>query len=152
MAKISKKDRPPSDPIDSSSMVQFIMDGMEDALQAKWPEPINHIPHVDMYSTKNTLEISIDIPGVRKEDIEITLLQNTLKIVALKYECFEDDEINYICMERAFGRIFRTVEIPFPINTTQMKAYYKQGILKIILPRVEEKRGKPKSIAIETIE
>ncbi len=53
-------------------------------------------------------------------------------------------------MERSFGRALRTVEIPVPVNTNKIKALYRNGILRITMPRIEEKRGQPKKIDVET--
>ncbi|MCK5237313.1 MAG: Hsp20/alpha crystallin family protein, partial [Deltaproteobacteria bacterium] len=98
------------------------------------------------------LTIRVELPGVRAEDIEISILRNNLNIKAHKYECFEDNTTNYICMERSFGHIFRAVEVPVPVNTSEIKALYSKGILQITLPRIEEKRGQPKKIKVETDE
>lgn len=132
------------------NMVQFIVETMENANIARGMEPANHIPCVDMYSTDREIAVEIEMPGVRRQDIEVTLFKNTLSIKALKYECFDETNINYVCMERSFGRLFRTIELPFPVASDKIKAAYKNGILRIVLPRVDEKRGRPKEIKIET--
>jgi hypothetical protein len=137
MAKISKKQDPPKKAAEPDEMLEFIMEsmmeGMEDYLRLRGPEPINHVPQVD----------------ILREDIDVKLFKTTLNLKALKYDCFEEDKVNYMCMERSFGRIFRTVELPVPVNTSKTKAIYKNGILTIVMPRIEEKRGKPRSITIE---
>ncbi len=153
MAKISKKPCLPKEAASSDEMLQFIMEsmmeGMEDYLRLKGPEPINHVPQVDIFSSKEELVVEVEIPGVKREDIDVTIFKSTLNLKALKYECFEEDKVNYVCMERSFGRIFRAIELPVPVNTSKIKAVYKNGILCIVMPIVEEKRGKPKSITIE---
>ena len=111
-------------------------------------EPINHTPYVDMYSTKNELTLEIEMPGVRLEEIELSIFRGAINIRARKYECFEDNNVKYICMERSFGSLFRTIEIPMPIDSSMTKATYNEGILKVTFPRVSEKRGGPKKIKI----
>ncbi len=149
MAKMSKKPpvTPPAAEIDNIN--QFIFEGMEDTGVFLQPEPLTQIPNVDVYSNSNELVIEVELPGVKKEDIEVTLLKDTLTIRALKLECFEEDKINYVCMERAFGRIYRAVELPFPVDTMKIKAVYKNGVLTIIVPRVEDKRCASKRVNIE---
>lgn len=149
MAKSSRNPSNPKEPADKTNLVQFIMESVED-IGARGAKPANHLPYLDMYSTNREVVVEAEMPGVRREDIEVTLYKNTLSIKALKYECFDESNINYICMERGFGRVFRTVEVPFPVNPDAIKATYQNGILKIVLPRVEEKRGKPKKIGVET--
>jgi HSP20 family protein len=154
MAKISKKPSSPKEDLASDEMVQFIMESMmedmEDCMRLRGPEPINHIPHADIFSTEEELTVEVELPGVRREDIDISLFKNTLNIKAHKYECFEEDRVNYVCMERSFGRVFRTVELPMPVNSSKIKAFYRNGILTIVMPMVEEKRGKPKHIDVES--
>lgn len=112
-------------------------------------ETITHTPNLDVYSSPVEVVVEVEMPGVRKEDIEVTLLEDILTIKALKYECFDEDKVNYVCMERAFGRILRKVEIPFPVDTSRMKAVYKRGVLTVRIPRIEEKRGSAKKVPIE---
>jgi HSP20 family protein len=154
MAKIFKKPTSPENPLSSGEMVQHIMEsmmeGMEDCLRLRGPEPISYVPHVNMFSTKAELIVEVELPGVKREDIDVSLFKSTLNIKALKYECFEEDKVNYVCMERAFGRIFRSIELPMPVNSTKIKAFYKNGVLTIVIPKIEEKRGKPKQIAVES--
>lgn len=153
MAKISKKPSSPRQAPGKEEIDHYIMEnmmeGIEDCLRLRSPEPISHVPHVDVFSTRDELFVEVELPGVRTEDIDVSFLKNTISIKAIKYECFDEEKVNYVCMERDFGRIFRTVELPHPVNSSKIKACYKNGILSIVMPRVEEKRGKPRQITIE---
>lgn len=113
-------------------------------------EHITHVPNVDIFSTPGLFTVEVELPGIRKEDIEITIVKNTLTIRALKYECFDDEKVNYVCMERSFGRLCRVIDIPFPVNTSQIRAVCKNGILTITVPRVEDKRAHSKRVPIES--
>lgn len=113
-------------------------------------EPITHIPNIDMFSTAEVLTIEVELPGVRKEDMELALVKNTLRLTALKFECFENNKVNYVCMERNFGRLYRTLDLPFPVDTSKIKAVYKDGVLTVTIPRVEDKRSRARSVAIES--
>ncbi len=152
MAKISKKPPyPQQEATEKGNPLRFLMEGLDDASERCGMEPINHTPYVDMYSTSKEVVVEVEMPGVRHEDIEVTILENTLNIKAMKYECFEEENVNYVCLERSFGRIFRAIDIPLPVNTGEIKATYRKGILRIAIPRVEEKRGKPKRVPIESL-
>ncbi len=133
--------------IGENSTLQFIQEGITDDPQCT--ELVSHMPCIDMYSTTKELIIEVEMPGIRREDIEVVAFRDTINIKAFKYECFDDRNINYVCMERSFGKIFRVIELPLPVNTSHIKAVYSKGILKITLPRVEEKRGRPKRVEIE---
>lgn len=148
MAKISRK--PVQTPIRIENLNQFLFECLDDEAGFLSPEPITHVPPIDMFTTPSELLIEIELPGVRKEDIDITLYKNTLTIKAVKFECFEEDKINYVCMERSFGRMFRAVELPDPVDTSRIKANYVSGILTIIMPRVADKRNSRQKVAIES--
>lgn len=149
MAKISKK--PPQTPVKTeiNSLSQFVIEALEDPGVIQH-EPITHIPNVDMFSTPTEVVIEVELPGVRKEDINVSQVKNSITIKAFKVECYEDEKINYVCMERVFGRFFRTIEIPCPVDTVKVKAVLKDGILTLCIPRIADKRCDTKRIAIES--
>lgn len=147
MAKISKKP-PPAPKPDNNSLSRFVIEALEDPGVIQH-EPITHIPNADIFSTHSEVVIEVELPGVRKEDIDVSQVKSSITIKAFKFECYEDEKINYVCMERTFGRFFRTIEIPFPVDTVRVKAVFKDGILTLSIPRVEDKRCSTKRITIE---
>lgn len=110
---------------------------------------INHSPATDMFSTADSIIIEIELPGVRQEEVDISILRNTLTIKALKYECFDEKKVNFVCMERSFGKFFRVIDIQCPVDTTRTKAVFRDGLLTITLPKIGEKRGIPRKVMIE---
>jgi HSP20 family protein len=148
MAKISRKPQGPAGAQDAEVVNRFVFEGVEEDLSQ--PEPTTHMPNVDMYSTSSQLVIEVEMPGVRKDEIDLSLYKNNITIKALKFECFEEDKITYVCMERAFGRVFRTLDLPMPVDTTRIKALYKNGVLTIIIPRIQDKRAATRRVRIET--
>lgn len=150
MAKSSKKDTKGSkEAPEEKSLMQFLVHDMESVLHQSLTDPSNHIPHVDMFSSNDNIYIDMNIPGIEEKELEVVFFKNTIKVTALKYECFDQKDLNYICMERSFGKIQRVIEIPYPVNTTKIEANYNHGILTITLPRVEEKRGRPINIQVK---
>ena len=148
MAKISKKGT--QTPIRIENLNQFLFECLGDEGSLLTPEPMTHVPPLDLFATPADLVIEIELPGVQKEDIDITLYKNTLTIRAMKLECVEEDKINYVCMERSFGRLFRAVELPHPVDTARIKATYGNGVLTIVMPRVEDKRSNKQKVSIES--
>ena len=150
------KGKPPEKPFRSlPSLGENLFKGFQEAFgpgdDPYSPELAHFSPQVDIYSTREALIIEVEIPGVDIKDIEITLNRGNLLVRGVKKEVHSDEETgNYVCMERSFGRYYRSVEIPFPVNTQNIKAAYSSGILTIEAPRVADKRGLPKRIEIET--
>ncbi len=149
MVKSAKKP-PPKSTVKKSKKPDFIAQNIESAQTPGTMEQVNHIPYVDIFSTDKDVVIEVEMPGVRFKDIDVTIFENTLNVKADKYECFEENNINYVCMERTYGKIFRAIEIPVPVNTKHIDASYTNGILRITIPIVEDKRGKPRRIPIKT--
>jgi HSP20 family protein len=114
-------------------------------------ELVNFTPHVDVYTTNENIVIEVEVPGVDIKDIDISMSKGQLFVKGVKGEAQGEEEAgNYVCMERSFGRYYRALEIPFPINTRNIKASYKCGVLTIEAPRVDDKRGELKRIEIES--
>ncbi|MBI5810966.1 MAG: Hsp20/alpha crystallin family protein [Deltaproteobacteria bacterium] len=149
MAKISKKTPPALTAFEISGVTRMISEGMGPALGIFQTEPITHIPNLDMFSTPAEIIIEVEMPGVRKNDIEIAVLKNALTVKALKFECFEGNRINYVCMERVFGMFLRTVELPYPVDTAKIKAAYAAGVLTITMPRIEDKRSGGRKVRVD---
>lgn len=119
---------------------------------SKTHDAINYTPRVDIFLTDDTLIVEVEVPGLRGEDIEVSFYRNILYVKGVKYECFDEQKIKYVCMERAFGRFYRAVELPVPVNSGKMKAAYENGVLTIEAPKItDDKRGQPHKIRIDTL-
>jgi len=150
MAKISKKPTPLFTSFEPGDFAGLLDEETDDAGGVTRGVPLVHIPNVDMFSSSGKLIIECEMPGVRKEDIEISLAGCTLIVKAMKFECFEDNRVNYVCMERAFGKVYREINVPFTVDTTKIKAAYRNGILTITAARIKDKRSTSMRIPIET--
>lgn len=149
MAKIPKKevmDQPISK--DIGMIFRYLYEETEN-IGLHSESAISHTPVVDILSTSNNIIIEVELPGVRLEEIDISILRNAVTIKALKYECFDEKKVNFVCMERSFGKFFRVIDIPSPVDTSRMKATFRDGLLTITLPIIGEKRGVPKKIEVE---
>ena len=152
MAKIPKKevmDQPISK--DIGMIFRYLYEETEN-IGLHSESAISHTPVVDILSTSNNIIIEVELPGVRLEEIDISILRNAVTIKALKYECFDEKKVNFVCMERSFGKFFRVIDIPSPVDTSRMKATFRDGLLTITLPIIGEKRGVPKKIEVESQE
>lgn len=103
-------------------------------------------PNLDLYEDKDNLVAKLELPGMRKEDIEVSLHEGTLTISGERKadDSFKDAEAHRL--ERFYGRFQRSVALPVVINAGAVKASYVDGILTVTLPKAEE--AKPKQIAV----
>jgi HSP20 family protein len=103
---------------------------------------------VDMYETEDSVVVKTTIPGIKAEDINVSVTGDTLTV---KAESKEEEEIkreNYLRRERRLGSYCRSVTLPGGLETDKADADYSNGILTLTFPKAEE--IKPKSIEIKT--
>ncbi len=103
-------------------------------------------PRVDIKETKNDYIFSAELPGVEKDDVTISLHENTLTIKGEKKSEEKKENDYYYHVERKYGTYRRSFILPTKVNTDNIKAAFKDGILTITLPKKEE--AKPKEISI----
>lgn len=101
----------------------------------------------DIYEKDNKYNIIMDIPGFNKDDINIDYNDGYLTVEATKEDDKEEKDKNYIRRERSFGKVKRQFYVG-NVDIDSTKAEFKDGTLKVILPKVSEKETK-KLINIE---
>lgn len=103
-------------------------------------------PAVDITEKEDQLVLTAELPGMRKEDIEIELENNVLTIRGeKKAEREEKGEQRYV-YERQFGSFSRSFTLPRTVNADQIRARFDNGVLTVTMPKVEEAKGKRISI------
>ncbi len=103
-------------------------------------------PVVDVYDNDDSIVIKAELPGIDKEGIEIDVKD---RVLTLKGERSSESEVkddNYYRRERSFGKFERAFTLPADVDPDKIKADYKDGVLKIDIPKPEEK--KPRQITI----
>ena len=101
-------------------------------------------PALDVYQDKDQFTVVAELPGLKKEDIELSLHGGVLTISGERKQDKKDKE-GYR-NERFFGRFQRSVTLPTSVDGNKVKATYQDGILKVVLPKAEE--AKPKQIDV----
>jgi HSP20 family protein len=104
-------------------------------------------PLIDMSETKDQILVRAEIPGMKKEEIDVQVQNDTLIIQGERKRESEEKKENYRRVERSYGRFHRAIGLPSEVKADQIKATYKDGILDISLPKKEE--SKPKQIQVE---
>lgn len=106
----------------------------------------NWNPAVDIYEDGDNIVVKAEVPGMDKESISVDVKDRAL---TLKGERSEDKEVNeesYFRRERTYGRFERVFTLPADVKTDEIKAEYKDGVLKVMVPKPEKQ--KPKQITI----
>jgi len=103
-------------------------------------------PAVDVYEDKDHFYVKVELPGMKKDEIGLSLHEGCLSISGeRKSEQYKED-VDVYRAERFFGRFQRTVSLPAPVAAEKVGAQYRDGILTVTLPKAEE--AKPKVIDV----
>ena len=108
---------------------------------------MNWFPVVDIKENKDEFTVSAELPGMKKEDVHITFSDGKLVIEGERKKEQEEKEANYHRVERSYGKFSRTFQLPSGIQANKIAADFKDGILKVKLPKSEE--VKPKEIEVK---
>uniref|UniRef100_A0A7V6CEG7 Hsp20/alpha crystallin family protein n=1 Tax=Thermodesulfobacterium geofontis TaxID=1295609 RepID=A0A7V6CEG7_9BACT len=112
-------------------------------------EGIEWIPAIDVSETDNEIIVKVDVPGVNPEDIEISLSDNVLVIKGEKKKEEEEKKENFYRMERYYGNFVRSIQLPCDIEEEKISATYKNGVLKVVLPKKPEEKKKVIKVSVE---
>lgn len=106
----------------------------------------NWKPAVDIYDNDDNIVIKAELPGVESKDVEVEVKDRVLTLKGERCHEKEVKEENYHRKEMAFGKFQRSFTLPGDIDADKIKADFKDGILKIDIPKPEE--NKPKKISV----
>jgi len=107
------------------------------------------LPSVDVSETKNDLVVKAELPGIDPKDIDISLSDGHLTIRGEKRQEKEEKEEDYHFIERSYGSFTRSIQLPKQVKHDKINASYKNGILKVVLPKSEEAKTKEIKIRVE---
>jgi HSP20 family protein len=105
------------------------------------------VPPVDIYEDEHKIVLKLEVPGLKQEDLDIRLENNTLTVRGERKFEKEEKEENFHRIERRYGSFFRSFTVPNTINTENVKASYDAGVLRIELEKRAE--TKPKQIKVQ---
>jgi len=104
-------------------------------------------PALDVFEDKDNVIVKAELPGMKKDEIEVSLHDGTLNISGERKNESKLENAEVYRAERFVGRFQRSVSLPTPVAADKVSAQYKDGILTINLPKTEE--AKPKHIDVK---
>ncbi|MBD3233609.1 MAG: Hsp20 family protein [candidate division Zixibacteria bacterium] len=104
-----------------------------------WPGyPSQWAPMVDINENKNAIIMRAEMPGVKKEDLEVSVDERTLTICGEKKDEHLEDDEGFYRSERSFGHFCRHFSLPHSVDSNGIKARYNDGILKVSMPKIKD--------------
>lgn len=94
-------------------------------------------PAIDIVDSKDNIHVKADIPGINKDDLDVSIEGDRLIIKGEKKKENEIIEKNYFRTERAYGSFSRAVFLPVGVDATKVRATYKNGVMELMLPKKE---------------
>lgn len=106
------------------------------------------LPTLDLAETAEGFEISVDLPGIKPEDVKLELHDGQLLISGKREQATERKDKNYHYTERASGSFMRSVVLPSDVDADKIDAHYEHGVLVVKLPK--SAKAQPKKIEIRS--
>lgn len=104
-------------------------------------------PRLDLIEDANNLVVRLDLPGVAREHVQVSLVEDVLTIAGERKPDVLEKDTGYLHRERPYGRFERTVTIARPVDADKVTAQFKDGVLTVTLPKAAE--AKPRQIDIQ---
>ncbi|MDE3098104.1 MAG: Hsp20/alpha crystallin family protein [Verrucomicrobiota bacterium] len=122
------------------------IDRLFDAPLARTSEFLGWTPAFDVYEDKDNFIVKAELPGMKREDINVSLHDGSLIISGERKSEMKSEGAEVYRAERYFGRFQRAVSLPATVAADKVKAQYKDGVLTVTLPKSEE--AKPRQIEV----
>lgn len=107
-------------------------------------------PRMDVVETDKSLEVTTELPGVAEADVEVTIVDDVLTIRGEKKAEKKEEKDDYRLVERSYGSFQRSLRLPFKTLPDEIDAQFRDGILKVVLPKPPEVEAKTHKVAIKS--
>lgn len=115
----------------------------------RFPSAEEIMPSVDIFEEKGDVVIKAELPGIKKEDIDVTLTDETITISGEKKKEEEVKKKDYYRWECSYGSFNRTFSLPAEVRPDKVKTKMKDGVLEIRVPKTEEAKKKEVKVKID---
>jgi len=106
-------------------------------------------PSVDLSETKDSFIIKAELPGLDAKDVEVSISGNVLTLKGEKKKEEEEKDEHHYRAERYYGSFHRTFQLPTNVKAEKIEATFEKGVLKVMLPKVEEAKKKPIEVKVK---
>ena len=110
------------------------------------------LPPVDLCESDECVTVRIELPGVRAEQVEVSLTSEELRVRGRKRKGAPRGVTRHLCSERSFGQFARAIPLRWPVNRDAAAAALKDGVLTVRLPKLKERRGGEHRIEVKEVE
>jgi HSP20 family protein len=114
-----------------------------------WPQTPAYAPTMDVRETQEAFIVEADVPGMKKEDVQIEVADNVVTVKGERRSEREENQKDYHVSERTFGSFRRSVAIPGGFAGDKVAAKFENGVLTITLPKQEEKKSRKIEVRAE---
>jgi HSP20 family protein len=104
---------------------------------------------VDIFEDGNDVVVKAELPGMKKDDLEVNLTDDTITVSGEKKKEEKIEKKDYYRVERSYGSFTRSFRLPKEVQSDKAKASFKDGVLEIRVPKTEEAMKKEKKVTIE---
>ena len=107
------------------------------------------MPPLEMFEKEDKFSVRAELPGMKREEIDVSVVGDTLTIKGERKAETEVKEEDYYCCERSYGSFFRSINLPSAVDTKKIEASYENGVLEITLPKAPEIKPKKVEISVK---
>lgn len=114
------------------------------AVRKGWREPL-----ADIWETENDVVVTIELPGVKKDDINLNIKENTLEVKVQSRQERVDEGDGFSRIERQYMGFYRLLQFPVEVIPEKAKATFENGVLEVRIPKTEKSKQKPVKIPVK---
>lgn len=108
-----------------------------------------NVPRIDLSESETDYELSCELPGIKRDEIDVTVQGNVVTLKGEKHERKEDKDRNYHRIERRYGSFMRSVRLPGEVDRERTTATFEDGVLMVTLPKTHEEKLSARKIRVK---
>jgi len=127
---------------------------MQDLMEGFWGtnggrlSTMNFVPKVDLVENENEFVVTVDLPGLKPEEVKVEFTNGALWVTGERKEEKEEKDKTFHRVERSYGEFRRVLPLPSAVKEDKIEAKFTDGVLKVSVPKVEE--AKPQRIEVKS--
>lgn len=110
-----------------------------DHIPTTWELGQHYLPLIDVYEDNTNLYIDAELPGMKKEDVKITVHKGVLTLTGERDVAKEDESVRFLRRERTAGSFTRSLTLPVEVDVNKVEATFSNGVLRISMPKANPK-------------